>query len=202
MRSSTVNSKEYTSFTFPGLIWQQRTQNKQDIYLGAYCDLFNPSAVYGNPFRGTISRLYIWANIAIDGIIDNDLYLDKYFFRIASSSASPVCTPGTITNTQPDLVPCKFCVVGYNPPTGFTTATTLTCLPQTMTVPQMYIAYWDFNDPTVPATQKSIPDSTGNGYQLYKGSPSVVSNDPFRIWGQGYLFEMGMFAVGGLPIFL
>ena len=40
MRGSNSGTKETTSFNFPGLTWLQRQQDKQDIYLGAFCDLF------------------------------------------------------------------------------------------------------------------------------------------------------------------
>ncbi len=64
MKSTLVNSREYQTYDFPtGLTWLQRQQDKQDIYLGAFCDLFGASKVYGNPFRGTISRMWIWRDI-------------------------------------------------------------------------------------------------------------------------------------------
>lgn len=64
----------------------------------------------------------------------------------------------------------------------------------------MFIAYWDFNDAN---TQQFIDDKTGNGYVLYKGSPTDSEpNEPFRISGQGYLFEINMYATGALPILL
>ena len=75
MRTSLTTSKEYGTFAFTGLQWAPRSLNKQDIYLGGFCDLFNAAAVYGNPFRGTVSRLYIWANIANVGIL-GDFYND------------------------------------------------------------------------------------------------------------------------------
>ena len=40
MRNSITNQKETTTMNFPGLTWLQRQQDKQDIYLGAFCDLF------------------------------------------------------------------------------------------------------------------------------------------------------------------
>jgi hypothetical protein len=40
MRGSNSGTRETSSQSFPGLTWLQRQQDKQDIYLGAFCDLF------------------------------------------------------------------------------------------------------------------------------------------------------------------
>lgn len=81
----------------------------------------------------------------MDGLM-GDLFLDKYFFRISSALSSPTCTDGVITGTIPLNLPCRMCVVGFNPPTALTAATTLSCLSEDKTYQQMFIAYWDFND--------------------------------------------------------
>jgi hypothetical protein len=39
MRRGVSTDKEYTTTSWP-LKWVQRLQDKQDLYLGAYCDLF------------------------------------------------------------------------------------------------------------------------------------------------------------------
>jgi hypothetical protein len=74
-----------------------------------------------------------------------DYFLDRYFFRVSSSLSSPTCTDGQITGGVVGTVPCRMCVVGFNPPTGLSTATTLSCLSEDKTLRQMFIAYWDFN---------------------------------------------------------
>lgn len=64
----------------------------------------------------------------------------------------------------------------------------------------MFIAFWNFADPNI---QKYIIDETGNGYSLYKGLLSDTNpNDPFFVYGQGYLFESAMYASATLPILL
>lgn len=98
--------------------------------MGAFCDLFNNNKIYGNPFRGTISRLYIWQNV-LDTAIWADAFLDKYFFR---STGTITCTNGVISGVNPMTLPCKYCIVGNNPPTSFTTATTLSCLSEDKTL--------------------------------------------------------------------
>lgn len=147
MRSNLVNSREYGTYDFGLLTWNQRAQDKQDIYLGGFCDLFATNKVFGSPFRGTVSRLYIWRNVVDIGIM-GDNFLDRYFFRLSSSLGQPTCTDGVITGSNPGIVPCKMCIVGFNPPTNLAAATTLSCLSQDKSLQQMFIAFWDFNDPS------------------------------------------------------
>jgi hypothetical protein len=94
-----------------------------------------------------------------------DSFLDKFFFR---STGAIACTNGVISGSNPMILPCKYCIVGNNPPTSLSAATTLSCLSEDKTLSQMFIAYWDFNE---PKTQQFIDDQTGNGYVLYKGTP-------------------------------
>lgn len=124
-----------------------------------------------------------------------DYFLDRYFFRVPSSLASPTCTDGAITGLASGNLnlPCKYCIVGFNPTTNLATAQPLSCLSEDKSLQQMFIAYWDFND--APVTQQYFEDKTGNGYHLYKGTPiDIEPNEPFKVQGQGYLFEMNMFA--------
>ena len=76
-----------------------------------------------------------------------DFFLDRYFFRLTQAMGTPVCTDSIITGNNPGTLPCKLCVVGLNPPTSFTAATTLTCLSTDKALTDMFIAFWDFNDP-------------------------------------------------------
>jgi hypothetical protein len=143
--------------------------------------------------------LYIWRDILDVGIID-DNFIENYFFRFNSPATGPTCTDSVIGGTPAQGYPCRFCTVGLNPQTSLTMPTTLYCLSESKTQKQMYIAYWDFND---VSTKQYIDDKTGYGFVLYKGTPTDSEpNEPFRIPGQGYLFENGMFAMAALPILL
>lgn len=46
-----------------------------------------------------------------------DAFLDKYFFRVTNVNTNPVCTDGNIVNPSDATLPCRFCIVGFNPPT-------------------------------------------------------------------------------------
>ena len=42
--------------------------------------------------------------------------------------------------------------------------------------------------------EKFIEDHSGNGYNLYMGTAGTAGSDPYKIPGQGYLFEKNMAA--------
>ena len=129
MRSSSSSNKESVSFNYPGLKWLQRQQDKQDIYLGAFCDLYQTTLpkVYGNPFRGTVSRIWFWRNVLDPGIMI-DTFLDKYFFRVINPNSNPTCNDAVVTDPLGMVIPCKFCIVGFNPPTDPATSVPLNCM--------------------------------------------------------------------------
>jgi hypothetical protein len=59
----------------------------------------------------------------------------------------------------------------------------------------MFIAFWNFDDKLADVTKQSIDDKSGNGFTLYKGSPSDTEpNEPFKLPMQGFLFEKNMYA--------
>ena len=169
--------------------------------MGAFCDLFQSTLpkVYGSPFRGTVSRLWIWRDVSNPGIM-LDAFLDKYFFRATNN---PTCVDSVITEPTDFNLPCKFCIVGFNPPTDLYAMTPLYCLSEQKTHKQMFIAFWNFDEVTSDIRKQSIEDKSGNGYVLYRGTPTdSEATEPFKLPMQGYLFEKDMFAQSALPILL
>lgn len=71
------------------------------------------------------------------------------------------------------------------------------------TYKQMFIAFWNFDEVTSDVRKQSIEDKSGNGYVLYRGTPTDSEpTEPFKLPMQGYLFEKDMFAQSALPILL
>ena len=132
-----------------------------------------------------------------------DAYLDKYFFRVLNPNSNPTCIDAAITEPTDLTLPCKFCIIGFNPPTDKTATTPLYCMSTEKTYSEMFIAFWNFDETTADIRKQSIDDKSGNGYILYRGTPADTEpNEPFKLPGQGYLFEKDMFAQSALPILL
>jgi hypothetical protein len=132
-----------------------------------------------------------------------DAFLDKYFFRNPNTNSNPICVEGNIIEPNDAILPCRFCIVGLNPPTAVTESTTLSCLSEDKTYKQMFIAYWNFDEKWEEPTKQTIEDKSGNGYVMYKGTPADAEpNEPFKLPAQGYLFEINMFSSATLPILL
>jgi hypothetical protein len=102
--------------------------------------------VYGNPFRGTVSRMYVWRSISNPGIT-GDSFLDRYFFRVSIPSNNPTCIDGVIEPSVLTL-PCRFCIVGFNPPTDLFATVPLYCLSEEKPYRTMFIAFWNFDEKT------------------------------------------------------
>ena len=67
----------------------------------------------------------------------------------------------------------------------------------------MFIAFWNFDEKTADIQKQTIDDKSGTGFILYRGTPvDTEVTEPFKLPGQGYLFEKGMFAQSQLPILL
>jgi len=60
--------------------------------------------------------MWIWSNVLDPGIM-LDSFLDKYFFRVINPSNNPTCVESVITEPTDLTIPCRFCIVGFNPPT-------------------------------------------------------------------------------------
>jgi|LauGreDrversion4_2_1035121.scaffolds.fasta_scaffold72621_3 hypothetical protein len=132
-----------------------------------------------------------------------DAFLDKYFFRVISNTnVNPTCIDGNIINPADATLPCRFCIVGFNPPTTVTTVP-LSCLSEDKKYSDLFIAFWDFDEKWKEPTKQTIEDKSGNGYIMYKGTPADAEpNEPLKLPGQGYLFEINMFSSAALPILL
>ncbi|CDW89486.1 UNKNOWN [Stylonychia lemnae] len=170
---SAFNGQDNQVFTVDDYIFKDYWKTTTDGFAGGVClSANNFRKTYYSPF-GTMGRLYIWKSFAN---VNSDSQFDRYFFR-QNGSPFPVCT-GTLT-------PCLFCVVGIPLPTA--QITSLNCSVETKDPKDIYLAYWDF-DAQSEITQY-IPDLSGNGRDLRKSSLDDNDNsDPFRIYGQGYLF--------------
>lgn len=132
-----------------------------------------------------------------------DSFLDKYFFRVINPANNPTCVESVITEPTDLTLPCRFCVVGFNPPTDPFASTPLYCMSEDKTYKQMFIAFWNFDEVTSDVRKQSIEDKSGNGYVLYRGTPTDSEpTEPFKLPMQGYLFEKDMFAQSALPILL
>ena len=71
------------------------------------------------------------------------------------------------------------------------------------TYKQIFIAFWNFDEVTSDFRKQSIEDKSGNGYVLYRGTPTDSEpTELFKLPMQGYLFEKDMFAQSALPILL
>ena len=59
---------------------------------------------------------------------------------------SPQCSTGIITGAGSATynLPCKMCMVGAKAPTASGDQVTLSCLPISKSLKEMYIAYWNF----------------------------------------------------------
>jgi len=132
-----------------------------------------------------------------------DSFLDKYFFRVINPANNPTCVESVITEPTDLTLPCRFCIVGFNPPTDPFASTPLYCMSEDKTYKQMFIAFWNFDEVTSDVRKQSIEDKSGNGYVLYRGTPTDSEpTEPFKLPMQGYLFEKDMFAQSALPILL
>jgi hypothetical protein len=82
-------------------------------------------------------------------------------------------------------------------------STPLYCMSEDKTYKQMFIAFWNFDEVTSDVRKQSIEDKSGNGYVLYRGTPTDSEpTEPFKLPMQGYLFEKDMFTWSALPILL
>ena len=113
-----------------------------------------------------------------------DAFLDKYFFRVTNVNLNPVCNDGNIINPADTSLPCRFCIVGFNPPTLVTQAVPLSCLSEDKSYSELFIAFWNFDEKWEEPTKQTIEDKSGNGYIMYKGTPADAEpNEPFKLPG-------------------
>jgi hypothetical protein len=75
-----------------------------------------------------------------------DSFLDRYFFRVINPANNPTCIDGNIIEPTDLTLPCKFCIVGFNPPTEVTATVPLYCLSEDKPYSDMFIAFWNFDD--------------------------------------------------------
>lgn len=75
-----------------------------------------------------------------------DAFLDKYFFRVVNVNSNPVCTDGNIIDPADLTIPCRFCIVGFNPSTVVADSVPLNCLSEEKSYQDMFIAHWDFDE--------------------------------------------------------
>ncbi len=75
-----------------------------------------------------------------------DAFLDRYFFRLTNVNVNPTCIDANIINPADATLPCRFCIVGFNPPTTVGTAVPLSCLSEPKKYSDLFIAFWDFDE--------------------------------------------------------
>ena len=114
-----------------------------------------------------------------------DAFLDRYFFRLSNVNLNPICTDGNIINPADTSLPCRFCIVGFNPPlTPVGVAAPLSCLSEDKSYSELFIAFWNFDEKWEEPTKQTIEDKSGNGYIMYKGTPADAEpNEPFKLPG-------------------
>ena len=75
-----------------------------------------------------------------------DTFLDMYFFRVINPNSNPTCIDATITNPTDYKLPCRFCIVGFNPPTDMSATVPLYSLSEEKTYNDLLIAFWNFDE--------------------------------------------------------